>query len=202
MIASGSVGWAWMVRLMSSASAPISMASAASAMMSEAPLPTTWMPSTSLLSASMTTFTKPSVSALAMARPSATNGNLPILTLRPLFLASSAVMPAVAISGSLKMTAGMQRTSISALVAGDDLGDDLGLVRRLVRQHRLAGHVADGVDAGHVGAQLAIGRHEAALDLHAQLLEPQALGVRAAADGDQHLVGLDGRRPCRRHARA
>ena len=47
MIASGRVGWAWMVRLMSSASAPISIASAASAMTSEAPLPTTWMPSTS-----------------------------------------------------------------------------------------------------------------------------------------------------------
>ena len=63
----------------------------------------------------MTTFTKPSVSALAMARPSATNGNLPTFTSRPRCFASSAVMPADATSGSLKMTAGMQRTSNSAL---------------------------------------------------------------------------------------
>ena len=102
-------------------------------------------------------------------------------------------MPADAISGSLKMTAGMQRDVDLGLVAGDDLGDHLGLVRGLVRQHRLAGDVADGVDAGHVGAQALVDGDEAALDLDADLVEAEALGVGAAADGDQDLVGLERR---------
>src|SRR6185437_14867024 len=77
------------------------------------------------------------------------------------------------------------------LVTGDHLGHHLRLVRRLVGQHRLPRDVADGVDAGDVGAELAIDGDEAALDLDADLLEAEPFGVRAAPDRDQHLVGLD-----------
>ena len=58
-------------------------------------------------------------------------------------------------------------------------------------QHRLPRHVADGVDAGDVGALLLVDGDEPLLDLHPDRLEAQVLRVRAAANGDHHLVGVD-----------
>ena len=72
----------------------------------------------------------------------------------------------------------MASTQIDALVLG------------LVRQHRRAGDVADGVDAGHVGAAEPVDDDGAALDLHAELLEAEILDVADDADGgDQALDG-------------
>src|SRR6266496_2888377 len=66
--ASLNVGWAWEVRAMSSAEAPNSSASAASAIIVPASGPMMWTPSTRSFAASASTLTKPSVSALARAR--------------------------------------------------------------------------------------------------------------------------------------
>ena len=79
MTASVSVGWAWQVRAMSSADAPNSIATAASAIMFAGLGPTMWTPSTRSVAASARIFTKPSVVRLTLARPLAVNGNLPTL---------------------------------------------------------------------------------------------------------------------------
>ena len=46
---------------------------------------------------------------------------------------------------------------------GDDLGDGDALVLGLVGEHRAADHVADGIDAGDVGAEMIVDRDPAAL---------------------------------------
>ena len=75
------------------------------------------------------------------------------------------------------------------LVSGDDLRGELAFVRRLVRQHRLADDVADGVDVRHVGAHLLVHRDEAALvDLHAGGFGVDRLAVRAASHRHQDAV--------------
>src|SRR5215470_8905187 len=77
--ASVKVGWAWQVRAMSSAAAPNSIATAASAIMLPASGPMIWTPSTRSVLASARIFTKPSVCMLTLARPLAVNGNFPVL---------------------------------------------------------------------------------------------------------------------------
>ena len=78
--------------------------------------------------------------------------------------------------------------------AGRDLGGDLALVHRLVRQHRLADDVADGEDVRHVGALLLVDRDEAALvDEHAGVLGADQLAVGPPPDRDQDLVEGVGR---------
>ena len=175
----------------SSATAPISIASAASAIRSTAPLPTMCTPSTSSVSASTMTFTKPSVS-LTIARPERGERELADLDL------------AARLFGLVLGEAGRRDLRIGeddggdgahvelGLVAGDDLGDDLGLLGRLVREHRLPGDVADRVDAGHVGAQLLVDGDEAALSI----LTPTSSRPRSSVLGrrptdDQDLVGVD-----------
>src|SRR5262249_7550482 len=81
--ASPSVGCGWTVSARSGKKEPISSASAASEIRSDASGPTMPTPSTSSVCASAITFTKPSVSAMASARPRAANGYFPIFTLRP-----------------------------------------------------------------------------------------------------------------------
>src|SRR5438046_2140725 len=66
--ASGKVGWAWTVRATSSALAPNSTASAASAMRSEARGPRMWKPTIRSVAASARIFTAPSVSFMQRAR--------------------------------------------------------------------------------------------------------------------------------------
>jgi len=69
------------------------------------------------------------------------------------------------------------------LVAGNRLDCDAGLVRCLVRQHRLARHVPDGEDGGLLGAPLKVGLNEAAIGhLHARLLESGNACVGTAPD--------------------
>ncbi len=69
------------------------------------------------------------------------------------------------------------------LVTCDDLGDDLALVRGLVREHHAADEIADRVDARYVGAQVIVGEHVAALvGRDAGDIEAEVLAVRATAD--------------------
>src|SRR5690606_1605462 len=53
------------------------------------------------------------------------------------------------------------------------------------------GTMSHRVDARQVRAQPLVGADEAAFELHAGLFEAVASGVRAAADGNQHDVGLE-----------
>ena len=69
------------------------------------------------------------------------------------------------------------------------LGRHVRLVHRLVRQHRLADHVADGEDVGHVAAHLRIDFDEAApVHGHAGALGGDLFAVGCAAHGLQHQV--------------
>src|SRR5262245_34161964 len=99
LTASVSVGWAWQVRAMSSAAAPNSIATAASAIMLPASGPMMWTPSTRSVLASARIFTKPSVCRLTLARPLAVNGNFPALKATPAAFSSSSDFPIDAISG-------------------------------------------------------------------------------------------------------
>ncbi len=86
----GQVGWAWQVRAMSSEEAPNSIATAASPIMLPTSGPIMCTPRTRSVLASASTFTKPSVVALTLARAFAVNGNLPTLYSMP---AASAPLP-------------------------------------------------------------------------------------------------------------
>ena len=78
-------------------------------------------------------------------------------------------------------------------LSGEQLGDGHALVLGLVGEHLAADDVADGEDAGNVGLELAVDRDEAAVvDLDADRLQPQTLGVGPPADGNQHHVHLQG----------
>ena len=109
----------------------------------------------------MTHLVRPSVRPMACARPLAAQGNWATSTAIPRDLASVSVSPAQAISGSVKTTAGMACGSNADGFAREPLDCGLALVAGLVRQHRLAGHVADGQDVRVGGAPLEIDGEEA-----------------------------------------
>ena len=123
---------------------PISMAKTASLIRSPAPEPTMPQPTTRCVGGSMIHLVSPSVRPMAWARPLAIQGNWATSTVRPWRLASVSVSPAQAISGSVKTTAGIAFGSNATCLPSDHLDGRLAFVGRLVGQHRLAGHVADG----------------------------------------------------------
>src|SRR5439155_1752664 len=91
-----------------------------------------------------------------------------------------------------------RRTSIGAvvhdrLVAARVLRRDLALAERGVRELPVAGAVAHCVHVRDGRAPVLVRRDALApVELDADLLEPETLDERAAADGDEHQVGLDG----------
>ena len=79
------------------------------------------------------------------------------------------------------------------LVAHGVLGRDLALAERGVRELPVAGAVADRVDVRDGRAAVLVGGDARALvELDAGGLEAEPLDERAAADGDEHQVGLHG----------
>ena len=76
-------------------------------------------------------------------------------------------------------------------LAGDDLGHRHAFVLGLVGQHRAAHDVADGVDARHVGLEMIVDHHAAAIGRDAGLLEPEPFRVGPPPDRHQNDVGLD-----------
>src|SRR6056297_636027 len=96
-----SVGCGWMVRPMSSAVAPISMASPISAIRSPACMPTTPPPMIRPVFSSKTSLVKPSALSMPSARPLAAQGNLPTPKSMPFSFASRSVRPVQATSGSV-----------------------------------------------------------------------------------------------------
>ena len=73
----------------------------------------------------------------------------------------------------------------------DRLDADHALMLGLVRQHRRAGDVADGVDAGHVGLAVAVDHHAAAIGLDAEFFQPEVFDIADDADRGDHPVDLD-----------
>src|SRR3546814_4532533 len=99
-------------------------------------------------------------------------------------------------AGDLRMAVGaagdlLLLHRVDVVEAGDLLDADDALVLGLVGQHRRAGDVADGVDAGLPRAAVAIHLDDAALGLHLGALEPQVLDVALHADGGDHAVDGD-----------
>ena len=74
----------------------------------------------------------------------------------------------------------------------DRLDADDAFVLGLVRQHRRAGDVADGVDARHVGLADAVDDDAAAVGLHAELFQAEVLDI--ADDADRGDDAVDGER--------
>ena len=159
---------------------------------SDASGPTMWIPSTASVLRSATILVKPSVSPSARARPDAANGNFPTIGSKPFSRACASVYPTEEISGSVKITAGTARGSKHGLLPGDRLRRHDPLVRRLVREHGLAGHVADRPKPRNRGAPLRIDAEETLIvGFEPRLLDTKILGVGAAADGDEDLVAHD-----------
>ena len=184
-----SVGWGWIDSATSRIVQPISMATTASAISSPAPLPTMPQPSTRSVAGSMIHLVRPSVRPMAIARPLACHGYCATATSRPVRLASSAVRPAQAISGSVNTTAGIAAVLERGRFAGEHFGGHLAFVRRLVGEHRLARHVADRQDV-RVGRLLLVVDDDEALfvDFDLGVFEADAAGDGPAADRDQHAV--------------
>ena len=95
------VGCGWIVRPMSAASAPVSMARAASAMRSPALGPTIPAPMMRSVASSNSTFVRPSSRPNDSDRPDAAHGNAPFPYFTPAALASFSVTPTHATSGSV-----------------------------------------------------------------------------------------------------
>ena len=68
-----------------------------------------------------------------------------------------------------------------------------GLRGRHVSEQHLAGDVAYGIDAGHVGPHALVHVYESAVRGDAYALQTDAVGVALHAYGHQHAVALDGR---------
>ena len=100
-IVSPRVGWGCTVKLKSSASTPISIASTASDIISPAPTPTIPTPKTLLFPGENNIFVFQYVDPTAVARPLATQGNSPFSYGIFFSFASFSVSPTQATSGSV-----------------------------------------------------------------------------------------------------
>ena len=106
----------------------------------------------------------------------------------PCSFASVSVRPTQAISGSVYATEGMRARRNSSSRRRNFRGN-LGFVRRLVRQHRAAGKIADRENMRHVGTHLLVDGDDAALvDVHAGFFGIELVAVRAPPDRDEHAI--------------
>ena len=141
--------------------APISIASTPSAISSPAPEPTMPTPRMRSVSGSISSLVMPSTRSMAMARPDAGHGNLRDLDLEALLLGLGFGQARPRDFGIGEHHRRNRRRLEHRLVPGDRLDRHARFVRRLVRQHRLAGHVADREDRRLGGAALPVGLDEA-----------------------------------------
>ena len=179
---SESVGWGWMVRPRSCASEPTSIACTASAISSPALGPTMPAPEQPPCLGLDEQLRQAVVAALGQRRgPRPPTGRTPSRRRGP--------APALRLGqpgpGDLRVRIGDVRDRPRVpcdVVAGDDLGRHLGLVRGLVGEHRLADHVADREDVAARSCASGDRRDEAALvDRDARRLGADARRRSAAA---------------------
>src|SRR5690606_21260627 len=77
-------------------------------------------------------------------------------------------------------------------LAGNDFGDGYALILGLVGEHRAGDDVADGIDAGNGGHEVAVGANPATLvESDSGTFEPQTIGIRLAAGRDENGIRLD-----------
>ncbi len=130
--------------------------------MSPADTPTIPAPSRRCEPGSNSSFVRPSLRPRPSARPEAAHGNTAFSYSMPALLGRDLGQTH---PRDLGIGVGDRRdrlgVELGAREPGDHLGGDLPLVRRLVREHRLADDVPDRVDAGDVGPHLPIDRDEA-----------------------------------------
>ena len=74
------------------------------------------------------------------------------------------------------------------MLAGDDFGDGNAFVLGLMRQHRPAHDIADGVDARHVGSEMLVDDDAATLRRDAGSLKSQPRDERTPANRDEDNV--------------
>ena len=60
-----------------------------------------------------------------------------------------------------------------------------------VRQHRGPGNIADGIDAGNVGASQAVGPHQATIGFDAELFQSQMFGAADHTDSGNQPIGAE-----------
>ena len=73
----------------------------------------------------------------------------------------------------------------------DGLDADDAFVLGLVRQHRRAGDVANGIDAGHIGLVETVDHDAAAFGFHAEFFQAEVFDIADDADGGDHALGGD-----------
>ena len=75
--------------------------------------------------------------------------------------------------------------------AFDRLDAERALMFGLVRQHRRAGDIADGIDSRHIGPAQSVVDDHAALGLNAEFFEPETLAIADDANGRNDALGSD-----------
>ena len=100
-------------------------------------------------------------------------------------------MPTLAISGSQNTICGMAAGSNAARFARRGRGGDLGLGDRLVRERGPGGDVADGEHAPGGAARCVDDDAARVVELDADDVEPELVGVGHASDRDQDGLGGD-----------
>ena len=179
------------------------MASVPSEISSPAPTPAIPTPRMRSVSGSMISFVKPSGRSSVVARPEAAHGYFAISIGMFCFFASVSVSPVQASSGIGK-DHGRNRARLEhRRLAVNRFDRHARFVRRLVREHRIAGDVADGEDRRLGGPALRVDFDEAALiHLHFRLVEAADGGVRTASHRHEHAIEDLRRRTARSSLRA
>ena len=152
-----------MLRATSLANAAISTASTPSEISSPAPMPTIPMPSTRSVFGSTMSLVMPSVRSRVRARPEAAQGNFAILTVASFFLRLGFGQAAPGDFGIGEDDGWNGVRFEGDLVSGNGFDRGASFVRGLVRQHRFADHVADGINRWVVGLELLVDLNKSAL---------------------------------------
>ncbi len=80
---------------------------------------------------------------------------------------------------------------VDAFHAGDLLHADHAFMLGLVRQHGRTGHIADRIQAVHIGASIAVDHHTAPIGLHAEILKAQIFYIALNAHRRDQAIRLD-----------
>src|SRR6187402_2655026 len=180
--ASDNVGWAWIVRCRSSLLAEYSIASTASAISSPASGPMMCTPRISSSSCAAMSLTNPAVDSIARAAAGRERKLADLVSPA----ARLHLLLRLANPGNFRVGVDHRRNDVVvhvAVFAGDHVTDHHAFILRLVRQHRAAHAVADGIDV--LGRRLAVivhGDEATFVDLHARTFGQQFLRIRTAAD--------------------
>src|SRR5262249_55355898 len=127
--------------------------------------------------------------SIESARPFAESGNNPVIASMPAAFASAGSRPAVTISGSVKQTAGIVAALTPPRFSGEALGPHSALLRLLVPKHRFSDETADRPNILARCLALTDNLNKGPIKIHRHFLEAPAFRLRAAAHGDEDLVG-------------